>query len=158
MYIFIMRHGEAESHAASDAQRALTPRGRQESRLMAEWLSGQTEGGVAKALVSPYLRAQQTWDTVRAVLPVAQPEEVWDSLIPEGNPQPAADYLTALAADGVPSVLIVSHLPLVGYLVADLCPGTVPPMFATSGVACIELDANTGHGKLLQIIQPANLL
>lgn len=158
MYIFIMRHGEAVTHAASDAQRALTPRGRQESRLMAEWLSGQTTGGVERVLVSPYLRAQQTWETVRAVLPITSTPEVWDSLIPEGNPQPAADYLTALAAEGVSSVLIVSHLPLVGYLVADLCPGTVPPMFATSGVACIELNAETGQGQLLQIIQPASLL
>ncbi|MGL4269424.1 MAG: phosphohistidine phosphatase SixA [Plesiomonas sp.] len=158
MYIFIMRHGEAVTHAASDAQRALTPRGRQESRLMAEWLIGQTTGGVEKVLVSPYLRAQQTWETVRTVLSSTPTPEVWDSLIPEGNPQPAADYLTALAAEGVQSVLIVSHLPLVGYLVADLCPGTVPPMFATSGVACIELAAETGQGKLLQIIQPASLL
>lgn len=35
-------------------------------------------------------------------------------------------YLQALANEGVATALVVSHLPLVGYLVSELCPGNAP--------------------------------
>ncbi len=41
----------------------------------------------------------------------------------------------ALANEGVKTALVVSHLPLVGYLVSELCPGETPPMFTTSAIA-----------------------
>ena len=165
MQVFIMRHGEAGHQAATDAQRALTPRGREESQRVATWLAAQyskiTEvdtAGIERALVSPYLRAQQTFDVVKPLLPAIKETEIWDALTPDCTPRPVADYLTALAASGLSSVLVVSHLPLVGYLVADLCTGEVPPMFATSGLAHLHIDASTGQGKLLRLIQPNQLL
>jgi len=39
---------------------------------------------------------------------------------------------------------VISHLPLVGYLVAELCTAQVPPMFVTSAMAAVELDDSTG--------------
>lgn len=56
------------------------------------------------------------------------------------------DYLRALESD-VDNLLINSHLPLVGYLVADLCPTQAPPMFVTSAMVGVELM--DGNGKVL---------
>jgi hypothetical protein len=73
------------------------------------------------------LRAQQTWEAIQACLPVpAQIEDVHD-LVPYGRSEVVTDYLRALDDE---YVLIISHLPLVGYIVNDLCANAVPPMFA----------------------------
>lgn len=64
MKIYIMRHGEAQQFAPSDAQRALTDRGRHESEAVARACANQRGvKGFDLVLVSPYLRAQQTWET-----------------------------------------------------------------------------------------------
>jgi phosphohistidine phosphatase len=65
-------------------------------------------------------------------------------------------YLQALANEGVKTALVVSHLPLVGYLVSELCPGETPPMFTTSAIACVTLDAN-GKGEFNWQMSPCNL-
>ncbi|WP_413701673.1 phosphohistidine phosphatase SixA [Psychromonas sp. KJ10-10] len=64
MQIYIMRHGQAEMMANSDSERALTALGREESEMMASSLANQKVSFDA-VMVSPYLRAQQTWESVR---------------------------------------------------------------------------------------------
>ncbi|MBW5406214.1 phosphohistidine phosphatase SixA [Morganella morganii] len=147
MQVFIMRHGDAALQAASDSVRPLTEKGITDSRCMAKWLAGlhfQTD----TILVSPYLRAEQTLTEIRDEMSLPVQEEVMPGLTPSGNAENVADYLRFLAEEGRKGVLVVSHLPLVGYLVAALCPQETAPMFATSSVACIELD-NDGRGTLL---------
>ncbi len=65
-------------------------------------------------------------------------------------------YLQALTNEGVASVLVISHLPLVGYLVAELCPGETPPMFTTSAIASVTLD-ESGNGTFNWQMSPCNL-
>ena len=69
-----------------------------------------------------------------------------DELVPHGHADPVADYLRALEGE-VENLLVISHLPLVGYLVADLCPVQTPPMFVTSAMVAVELQ--DGQGQLL---------
>lgn len=149
MQVLIMRHGEAVLEAASDSVRPLTDCGCGESVQMAAWLNAQAVN-IQKVLVSPYLRAQQTLANVREVLTLADnvTVDVLPELTPGGDPAEVACELQALAKEGVTAVLIVSHLPLVGYLVAELCPGICPPMFATSAIASVELNAESGVGVL----------
>lgn len=149
MQVLIMRHGEASFHAESDAARNLTNRGREQTAQMAVWLRAKVSR-IDRVLVSPYIRAQQTLDVFKAEfpLPATSDIDVLSELTPGGDPEQTIEYLIALAEDGVDSVLIVSHLPLVGYLVADLCPGVYPPMFSTSAVACVSIDTGEGRGKL----------
>lgn len=156
MQVFIMRHGDAALDAASDALRPLTECGRSESQDMAEWLKGQC-GAIERVLVSPYLRAQQTLAVVRSALTLPDNGEVLAELTPGGDPQLAADYLRMLAGEGVSSALVISHLPLVGYLVSALCPNQSPPMFTTSAIACITLDDDSGQGTLAWQKSPCNL-
>lgn len=145
MKIYIMRHGEAGYSASSDAARTLTTYGRQQSKQMAQWLKSQ---GVYFdfALVSPYIRAQQTLSAVGSVISMPK-AEVCNALTPGGSSSLVSDYLAVLAEQGITSALVVSHLPLVGYLVSELCPPVSPPMFATATVACVELSPN-GEGTL----------
>ncbi|HCR4033283.1 phosphohistidine phosphatase SixA [Morganella morganii] len=147
MQVFIMRHGDAALQAASDSVRPLTGKGINDSRNMAKWLAGQ-DILTDTVLVSPYLRAEQTLTEIRDDLNLPAQEEVMPGLTPSGNAESVADYIRYLAEEGRKGVLVVSHLPLVGYLVAALCPQETAPMFATSSVACIELD-NNGRGTLL---------
>ncbi len=156
MQVFIMRHGDAALEAASDAVRPLTLCGCDESRQMAGWLNGQTPG-IDKVLVSPYLRAGQTLATVREALKLPEGQEVLPELTPGGDPGMVACHLQALAVQGAHAVLVISHLPLVGYLVSELCPQEAPPMFATSAIACVEFDADACEGKLAWQVSPAKL-
>lgn len=156
MQVFIMRHGDAALEAASDSVRPLTLCGCNESRQMAGWLNGQTLD-IERVLVSPYLRAEQTLATVREALSLPAGQDVLPELTPGGDPGLVACYLQTLANEGVKSALVISHLPLVGYLVSELCPQETPPMFATSAIACVDLDAVQSKGKLLWQVSPAKL-
>ena len=129
MQVFIMRHGDAALEAASDAVRPLTLCGCDESRQMASWLNSKMPE-IDKVLVSPYLRAGQTLATVREALKLPEGQEVLPELTPGGDPGMVACHLQALAIQGVHAVLVISHLPLVGYLVSELCPHEAPALFS----------------------------
>ncbi|WP_058912832.1 phosphohistidine phosphatase SixA [Entomohabitans teleogrylli] len=156
MQVLIMRHGDAALDAASDAVRPLTQHGRDESHQMAIWLKGQ-QVDVERVLVSPYLRAEQTLDVLRETLALPAQEEVLPELTPCGDIGLVGAYLHTLAQQGVASVLVVSHLPLVGYLVSELCPQETPPMFCTSAIASVTLDAEGGNGEFNWQMSPCNL-
>ncbi|MBD2779930.1 phosphohistidine phosphatase SixA [Xenorhabdus sp. 42] len=156
MYVFIMRHGDAAVDSMSDATRELTDRGCQESEKMARWLEQQSPD-IDCILVSPYIRAEQTLKRVREALTLPDSEEVLNELIPSGDAGLVASYLQVLSMQGHKAVLVISHLPLVGYLVSELCFGQTPPMFATSSIACVELEHQTEKGRLLWQTSPAQL-
>lgn len=114
---------------------------------MAAWLKNES-GDIERILVSPYLRAEQTECVVAETLNFSGKKEVLPELTPGGDADRVADYLQMLATEGVASVLLISHLPLVGYIVSALCPQESPPMFSTSAIASVTLDAATGKGSL----------
>ncbi len=121
MKIYIMRHGEAQQFAPSDAQRALTDRGRHESEAVARACVNQRGvKGFDLVLVSPYLRAQQTWELLTDHFS-AKRVETCDGITPYGQSDRVFDYLSALIeVEQLESLLLVSHLPLVGYLVSGI--------------------------------------
>ena len=82
--------------------------------------------------------------------------EFLPELTPCGDVGLVSAYLQALTNEGVASVLVISHLPLVGYLVAELCPGETPPMFTTSAIASVTLD-ESGNGTFNWQMSPCNL-
>ena len=155
MHIYIMRHGQAEMMANSDSERALTNLGRSESERMASSLVKQ---GVSfdAVIVSPYLRALQTWDSVRPFFPETGNVQTIKSLTPSGSAHKAVNEIMALQAMGVNSLLIVSHLPLVGYIVGELAPEAGVPAFATSAVGHIELD-DSGFAQLHSLTRVSQL-
>lgn len=156
MRIYIMRHGQAEVLAGNDSERQLTDAGCFESSQMADWLSEQLEP-LQWVLLSPYRRAVQTWRTVERTIPCEQ-SQFLDELTPSGDAQRVCDYLYALIdQEKLENLLIVSHLPLVSFLVEMLAPGAGAPVFHTAAVACIDYDPKTMLGELLWMQSPHEL-
>lgn len=124
---------------------------------MAAWLNSQSVD-IERVLVSPYLRAQQTLETVREALTLPEGAEILPELTPGGDAGLVSCYLQVLAKEGVGAVLVVSHLPLVGYLVAELCPGECPPMFATSAIANVALVADGSSGTFEWQVSPSQVM
>lgn len=155
MQIYIMRHGQAETVANSDKERKLTELGRSESQQMAVYLADNNVSFDA-IFVSPYLRAQQTWESLQPFFPQTVAAQTLDFLTPNGSVRRSVDEILALQVAGVKSLLIVSHLPLVGYLVGELVPAAGVPAFITSSVAHIELD-NSGFACLHSLLSVAEL-
>lgn len=142
MKVCIMRHGEAGFSASSDSSRSLTPFGIRQAIQAGQWLK-QQNFQFDIGLVSPYLRAQQTLAELSSQVSVST-VETDKLLVPGGNPEYIANLLSTFSSQGFEQVIIVSHLPLVGYLVNELCPDISPPMFPTASIACIELTSTIG--------------
>lgn len=147
MNIFVMRHGQAEAIALSDSARKLTTFGKNQAHQQAIWLKEQNIH-FDYALVSPYERAQQTFSEVNAVFNNSIKAENWEAITPYGNETLVLDYLQLLKEQGINNVLIVSHLPLVGYIVAALCQQRMGVRFATATIA--EIKWNGTQGTLIQ--------
>ncbi len=131
--LYIMRHGQAEMAAPSDAQRSLSEAGRAEVRRIAESLKGIPFDGI---LCSPYVRARQTADIVAEV--IQGPERtVSDCFTPDDSPVTA---LENLPEEGC--WLLVAHMPLVASLAGLLVEGKAHagPGFSTAMIVELELD------------------
>lgn len=142
MQLFLMRHGEAGYNAHSDRERKLTDMGRHHTALMSNWLA-RTVTEFDLVLVSPYLRAQQSWQEVSKHFPEPHKWITLDELVPSGSPEQVAHLVIAYAEQyQAKNVLVLAHMPLLGYLVSELVFGIEPPLFATSGVTLIERVAD----------------
>jgi phosphohistidine phosphatase len=151
--ILIMRHGEAAPMQVNDESRALTERGINQAKEMAWWLKGHFKPQAA--LISPYIRAQQTAQQVLALNDISY-VEICKDVIPTGNAAFAIDYLeTLMSLNAELDVwLIVAHMPIVSYLVEQLCPGHLP-IFNTASVAVIEYNEIDQKGRLLSMNSPS---
>lgn len=133
--LWVLRHGQAEPRAASDAERALTERGDADAHAVAAWLERQPQRP-QRILASPYRRAQQTAAAVGEALKLnvtTAPEP-----IPDADPVAIADWLSQQGD----SLLLVSHQPLLSALVGWLVAGRVragPPL-ETASLVCMEGD------------------
>ncbi|MCO4321754.1 phosphohistidine phosphatase SixA [Aliidiomarina quisquiliarum] len=155
MKLYVMRHGEAEPPRAgyglpgADAARVLTSAGHAEAEKAAQWLSIQ-QPKIDLAIVSPYVRAQQTFKHVAHQLPIEVIEQS-NEVMPESDPQLFAGALLArLQIEPAESILVVSHMPFVCYLVNYLDAGIQPPLFPTSGIAVLDLEPLAMSGKFKQ--------
>ncbi|MEW6996823.1 phosphohistidine phosphatase SixA [Colwelliaceae bacterium BS250] len=160
MNLFIMRHGDAALQAASDAMRPLTELGILEAKVMAKWLNIENLK-IDAILVSPYVRAQQT---SQAVIDTLKPElscnlavQTLDLLTPEGSASTVHDYLDGLIEPaGYENVLIISHMPIVSYLCAELTIHSQSPIFATAAIAKIDYSTDLMTGQLVKMVSPDN--
>lgn len=148
-----MRHGEASFSGHSDRERELTACGKKQIEQAATWLN---EKAIVfdYALVSPYIRAQQTLAVLNAIMPVPC-METCPELRPDGSADLIREYLATLYSNKkIRSILLVSHLPLVSDLINHFCPAIPPPPFATGAIALVTLS-KPGAGNY-QWMQTAN--
>jgi phosphohistidine phosphatase len=119
MEVYILRHGIAEKMGSdgSDAERALTPKGRQKLRQVLRLVRAAAVRP-SVILTSPLVRAVQTAEVAAemfahhhelvrttALLPTASPQDVWQELRSRKNE---------------PELLLVGHEPLLSQVVGYL--------------------------------------
>lgn len=151
MRIYLWRHGQAEPYRADDETRQLVTRGREDVNNIALTLTDELSR-IQRLLVSPYVRTRQTAAVIQPFLPTLTPQ-LSDWLTPDAQVQTAIDRLAELDDE---SVLLVTHQPLVGRLVEQLC-GLAPGYIAmdTAALACVETGpVAAGLGELLWLKQP----
>ena len=154
--LFIMRHGEAVAQSSQDSQRQLNARGDAEVSQMALWLA-KVYPHIDYVLVSPYVRTQQTAALMLAQQGPATQLQTLPELVPEGDCQQVQLYVDALRTEQPAArILIVSHMPLVSFLVETFTRSGNTPVFDTAALACIDYSA-TGQGVLLEKMAPVDL-
>ncbi|MEW9798121.1 phosphohistidine phosphatase SixA [Alteromonas sp. CYL-A6] len=154
--LYIMRHGEAEAPRFDDRSRQLTAAGREQVTHAAQWLKQHfcESARIDLALVSPYRRTRQTFDSLSLDIQFDK-MEVLEDITPDGDPNHVSDYLQALLSTHqtrkrpIQQVILVSHMPLVSYLVDTLCHSYTTSLFATASVAVVAYSPERGEGRLL---------
>lgn len=134
MRVYLVHHGEAVPEE-QDPKRPLTAKGRTDARKVARFAVKRTGVSVGRIVHSEKLRAQQTAEVWRGVLPTAAVEV-------DLRLNPPADPL-ALAADlarATEDMLLVGHLPFLRQLASALvCGDYQRPVlaFPNGGVVCV---------------------
>jgi len=152
MRLWLLRHGEAEAHARSDAERCLTAYGQQQVRQAAVQLEGRP---LRMLLVSPYVRAQQTAALVRDELGYTGPLHTVPWLTPDSE---LREVLLRLDGYPVDELLLVTHQPLVGALAGLLIHGHRQQPLPMNTASLAELEGEevaAGLMNLLALVHPA---
>jgi len=145
MRLWLLRHGEAERQARSDAERPLTPQGRREVLYSAARLRGKTLGAI---LASPYVRAQQSAELVREALGFTEPIDTVPWLTPDCDPREVLRQLDRL---GATELLLVGHQPLLGNLAGLLVEGHREAPLAMRTASLAELEGEMPVAGLMQL-------
>ncbi|VFP85689.1 phosphohistidine phosphatase SixA [Candidatus Erwinia haradaeae] len=157
MKLFLMRHGEADLQTHNDFSRPLTACGYSESRAIANWLRTKNIN-IQQALVSPYLRAQQTLSVICEVFPLITNQiNTLYELRPNGKSNQVLSYLRLLDNKITQSVIIISHLPFINALLTEIFLNENNRILTPSSIVCIDLHFCSLLNKLQWTISPAEI-
>ena len=142
--LVLLRHGRACAFQGgiTDEERHLTDDGIRTFTLAAQGLAQRLSPPVV-IISSPYLRARQTARILREELAEVDLdsclEESDSRLVPEGRELEAAEMALIKASDmGSGTLLLVSHMPMVGRLAGHFL-NTPAPSMATGEACSIDL-------------------
>lgn len=139
MRLYIVRHGDAERRAPTDAERPLTAAGRAQVRAL--WGTLNKEKVQVRRLVSsPYRRARETAETIADANGGLPDVEISPLLVPEAAVEEVLDWLDRQGdSEGL---ALISHMPLVGLLGGALLEGVGGRFpFSVGTVACLDMEA-----------------
>ena len=147
--LWMLRHGEAVPHDSKpDAERELTPRGRQQSDAAGAALAALGEE-FAACYTSPKVRARETAELACTHLNI---DPVVDAALGEGFSR--VDALTLLEAHaGDAHVLVVGHEPSFSQVVYDFTGARVD--FKKGGMAAVRVRGAVAEQTVL--LRPAEL-
>jgi phosphohistidine phosphatase len=117
MKLWLLRHGEAEPQARTDAQRELTRHGAKQVMRSAAQLLGRP---LMVILASPYVRTQQSAQLLRETLGLGIEIISVPWLTPDAE---LAEVLRQLDAYSEQELVLVTHQPLIGDLAGMLMHG-----------------------------------
>lgn len=153
-----MRHGHADPFGNIDQLRELTPTGYEEAQCMGKWFS-KSAIVLDQVFISPFVRAQQTATALLNELSDDVKFETIEFITPSDDAKKVHDYIDGLCSGSdIEKLLIVSHMPLVSYIVAELTFDHQSPIFQTAAIAHIDYDVKKMSGKLVRLISPADLI
>lgn len=140
MKLYLVRHAEAVSEdvAGSDADRWLSPRGREHARGLARLLREQRVE-LDAVVTSPLPRAVQTAELVAGGLDYLGELAVEPGLAPGCHPRRVIDGLAARGA----AVMVVGHEPTISMLGALVMGRPSFPPFRTAQCAALDRGAPT---------------
>lgn len=145
--LWIMRHGQAMATAATDELRALTPFG--EQQVLSSATKNLANIHFSHVFVSPFLRAQQTWQIVKPLVSFSQYQTV-DWITPDVHTAGALDALLNLHGDEL-RILLVCHQTFAGRLSTHLCDGsTYGKHVDTAAIELIETEVFASQCGSLQ--------
>lgn len=120
MNLFILRHGIAVDPGTpgyeNDADRPLIPKGERRLRAAAAAME-KMELSFDVILSSPFIRARQTAEIVADELKWKKRIEIFDGLVPGGNPKALIHVLKELKP-APENILLVGHEPYLGRLIS----------------------------------------
>lgn len=121
--LVIIRHAKAEGYAASDVERTLAPRGREDAKAAGTWLAGF---GITPdlALVSAAVRTRETWQLVAEAAGWSITPTFDEALY--GADEDTVLDLIAATEESVGTLLVIGHNPTVGMLAQLLDDGDGP--------------------------------
>lgn len=161
MLLLIVRHadaGDAEAFVktgAPDSMRPLSAKGRKQSRIAAQALR-QLVPDVSLIATSPYVRAVETHDALRAVYGKKVESATTETLEPERSPEAFARWLASYKSAEV--VAAVGHEPHLSALVTWLMTGSDESRVQLKkGGACLldfENHAAKQRGTLRWLLTP----
>ena len=134
MRVYLVRHGQAEPGQPDDL-RSLTPRGREQARLVALHLEAQHTRPDA-VVSSPLLRARETAEEISRAFGV--PAEVDERLAPGATTH---DVRAVVAGRGE-TVVAIGHEPDCGRAAAELGGGEERP-FSAGETRLVDLPASS---------------
>jgi phosphohistidine phosphatase SixA len=132
--VYLVRHGQAEPGQPDDLRR-LTPRGREQARLVALHLDGEHARPDA-VVSSPLLRARETAEEISRAFGVAA--EIDERLAPGATPE---DVRAAVTGRGQ-TVVAIGHEPDCGRAAAELAGGEERP-FSAGETRLLDLTASS---------------
>ena len=144
-----MRHGDAEPSAVSDEVRPLSARGRSEVQEVGRALVAHL--GIDRIVASPLVRAQETASLVAACYSHEIQRDTCVSLSPNGIP----DQVIAEFDEGVGSVLLVTHMPLIADLVSALSGKR--QAVQTAELFCFDMEMKVPLRSQMFNLQPSRL-
>jgi len=146
--LIVMRHAKTEPTASTDRSRRLTDRGRADARAAGRMLA---ESGLTPtaALVSPAVRAQQTFEQVVDGFGAAVALTTYDELY--GADEHEVVELCTRLASPIHTALVIGHNPTMAGLVHALQespPQDWPDPLPTSGFAVLTISGDWSELEL----------
>lgn len=149
--LIVVRHGKSDwAGDEPDRERPLAKRGLRQMPESAAWIAAQYPA-IDRAVVSPAVRAQHTWQIVAAALESA-PEVTTDERVYAAWGRDLVDLVRALP-EAATTVALVGHNPGLEELVAELTGEGVE--LPTSAVAVLGFDGTwSGAARVLASGRP----
>jgi phosphohistidine phosphatase len=148
MFLYLMRHGEAVQ-GANDSQRSLSPEGRREVTAVAQLLLRRGDR-IDIFYQSTKRRAKETAQIMKDILNPQARRETKDGLAPD---DPVEIILSDIAG-GKENVMIVSHMPFLGNLIARLVPVEGSKVAMKTGSVVVLRGSSKQSWKIQETISP----